>query len=636
VSSIPEQGLGPLFDGPSGVAVDAAGNMYVADGANHRIRKLTTAGVLTTLAGDGTPGFMDGPGATARFNSPADVAIDAAGNVYVTDGGNQRVRKITPAGVVSTLAGDGTTGFADGPGATARFNVPLGVAVDAAGNVYVGEEMNDRIRKITPAGVVSTLAGSGTRGFVDGPGAVAQFSSPEGVAVDRSGNVYVADENNHRIRKITPAGVVSTLAGDGTLAFANGTGAAARFASPQRVAVDAAGNVYVIDGALPRVRKVTPAGVVTTLAGDGTAGLSISGGPSATARFNDLRGLAVDAAGNVYVADAGNHRIRKIAPAGTVSTLAGLSKGHADGPVKVLPFNDPEGVAVDAAGNLYVADSGSQRIQKVSPGGVITTLAGDGTAGFADGPGTTARFSAPEAVAVDTAGNLYVADENNHRIRRITPAGDVSTLAGDGTAGFADGPGATARFNVPNGVAVDGAGNVYVGDTRNYRVRKITPTGVVSTVAGDGTAGMADGPGATARFNAPGRVGVDAAGNVYVGDGANHRIRKITPAGVVSTLAGDGTAGFVDGPGATARFNGPQSVAVDAAGNVYVADELNHRIRMITPAGIVSTLAGDGTAGFVNGPGSTARFVGPQGVAVDAAGNVFVTDDGNNVLRRIR
>jgi len=268
----------------------------------------------------------------------------------------------------------------------------------------------------------------------------------------------------------------------------------------------------------------------------------------------------------------------------------------------------------------------------------VTTLAGSGTIGFAGGFGVDAQFGFPGGVAVDGAGNMYVADTNNNQIRKITAAGEVTTLAGTGVAGFNNGPVAAAQFRNPGGVAVDGAGNVYVADTSNDRIRKITAAGEVSTLAGSGTFGFVDGFGVNARFGAPGGVAVDGAGNVYVADSGNNRIRKITAAGQVTTLAGDGTAGFADtAPSVAARFSFPGGVAVDGAGNVYVADTANHSIRKITATGQVTTLAGNGTtAGIVNGTGVNARFNNPYGVAVDGAGNVYVADASNRRIRKIR
>jgi len=316
---------------------------------------------------------------------------------------------------------------------------------------------------------------------------------------------------------------------------------------------------------------------VTTLAGDGTLG-SVDNATGTLATFGAPRGVAVDGAGNVYVADTSNNRIRKITAAGVVTTLAGSTIGSVDGTGIAARFAAPYGVAVDGAGNVYVADTFNNRIRKITPAGVVTTIAGS-TAGSVDGTGTAARFNFPLGVAVDGAGNVYVADAANHRIRKIDPAGVVTTLAGAGS-GSADGTGTSALFNNPSGVAVDGAGNVYVADNLNNRIRKITSTGAVTTLAGS-TVGLVDGTGTAARFDGPRGVAVDGAGNVYVADSDNHRIRKITAAGVVTTLAGS-TVGFVDGTGTAARFDDPGGLAVDGAGgNVYVADTDNHRIRHI-------------------------------------------------------
>ncbi|MDB5101712.1 MAG: hypothetical protein JWM80_6133, partial [Cyanobacteria bacterium RYN_339] len=336
--------------------------------------------------------------------------------------------------------------------------------------------------------------------------------------------------------------------------------------------------------------------------------------------------------------EGGSSALLQCAPfTNIVSTLAGTgTAGFADGAGATAQFNNPGGVAVDTAGNAYVADQDNHRVRKVTATGVVSTLAGSGTAGFADGAGATARFISPFGVAVDTGGNVYVADFDLHRIRKVTPAGLVSTLAGSGTQGYADGAGATARFSTPTGLAVDINGNVYVAEVGNNRIRKVTSAGVVSTLAGDGTIGFADGAGATAKFAFPIGVAVDLGGNVYVADSANHRIRKVTSAGVVSTVAGSGIAGFADGAGATARFSNPYGVAVDTGGNIYVADKGNHRIRKVTSAGVVSTLSGDGTNGFADGASATARFSFPSGVTVDACGKLFVADQSNQRIRQIQ
>ncbi|HWO23673.1 MAG TPA: hypothetical protein VNO30_33255 [Kofleriaceae bacterium] len=603
-------GAAAHFHGPCGIAVDSAGNVYVADNGNHIIRKITATGDVTTLAGTaGESGSTDGTGAAARFSSPVGVTVDGANNLYVADRGNNTIRKITAAGVVTTLAGAaGMAGSTNGTGAAARFNYPIGAAIDSAGNVYVAEAFNHTIRKITAAGVVTTLAGTaGMSGSTDGANAAARFFSPTYVAVDSAGNVYVADEYNHTIRKVTAAGVVTTLAGTaGESGNADGTGAAASFYFPSGVAVDSAGNVYVADYFNHTIRKITAAGVVTTLAG--TAGESGStDGTGTAARFSNPAGVAVDSAGNVYVSDIGNHIIRKITAAGIVTTLAGTTgmSGSTDGTGATARFDYPWGVAVDSAGNVYVSEVNRYTIRKVTGTGVVTTLAGT-------------AFCAPRGVAVDSAGNVYVTNGCNFTICKITPAGVVTTLAGTaGMRGSTDGTGAAARFDSLASAAVDIGGNIYVTEDYNFTIRKITPAGVVTTLAGTaGMQGSTDGTGAAARFNLPRGVAVDSAGNVYVADTNNHTIRKVTAIGIVTTLAGTaGTSGSTDGTGAAARFNRPTDVAVDSAGNIYVADQNNSTIRKITTAGITTTIAGMAAIrGIVLG--TTPRLASPIGLEI--------------------
>jgi streptogramin lyase len=309
-----------------------------------------------------------------------------------------------------------------------------------------------------------------------------------------------------------------------------------------------------------------PAPQVSTVAGSGNNAFADGQGTSAS--FSFPYGVAVDPNGNAYVGDSTNYRIRKITASGNVTTLAGSSWAFADGQGTAAKFKTPYGVAVDKNANVYVADFGNCRIRKITPNGNVTTLAGSGVAGNADGQGTAASFSYPIGVAVDTNGNVYVADYGNHRIRKITASGNVTTLAGSGTAGYANGQGTAASFNAPTGIAVDTNGNVYVGDQSNNRIRKITPSGNVSTLAGSGNYAFADGQGAVASFSSPAGVAVDASGNLYVADYGNNRIRKITPSGTVTTVG-------------EASFNAPAGVAVAANGNLYVADMYNHKIQKI-------------------------------------------------------
>jgi sugar lactone lactonase YvrE len=624
------------FTNPIGVATDSAGNVYVADVANSTIRKITPAGVASTFAGTaGVIGSTDATGAAASFNFPQAVATDGASNVYVADTANHSIRKITPAGVVSTLAGTaGVIGSTDATGPAASFNFPSGIATDGAGNVYVADASNHTIRKIVIAtGVVTTLAGTaGVSGFADATGLMASFNFPQGIATDSVGNIYVADTGNNTIRTITPAGGVSTLAGMvGSSGSFDATRILASFNGPLGIATDSMGNVYVADSNNNTIRKITSAGVVSTLAGTASASPGSTDATGTAARFNGPQGVATDSAGNVYVADTNNNTIRKITLAGVVSTFAGTAgvpPGSTNAAGAAARFEFPTGVATDSAGNVYVADTTNHTIRKITPLGVVTTFAGTaGVSGITDSTGGTPSFNSPQAVATDSAGNVYVADTGNHSIRMITPAGAVSTLAGTaGVPGSFNATGILARFNSPQGVATDSAGNVYVADTGNHTIRKIViATGVVTTLAGTaGTPGFADATGVLASFDHPSGIATDSTGNVFVADTYNNTIRKIT-AGVVTTFAGTaGLPGSANGSGATARFNFPQAIAIDSTNNIYVADTGNHTIRKITPAGAVSTVVGvAGQAGFAPGalPGLLAN---PQGVAVSGI-SLYIT-----------
>lgn len=631
VNSQDGAGAAAQFDAPYGVAADRGGNVYVADTLNNTVRKISPAGEVVTLAGSpGQGGYADGTGAAARFNEPFGVAVDDAGNVFVADASTNAIRKITPAGVVSTVAGGGAAGSNDGTGTAARLDEPRGVAIDVNGTLYVADYDNHLIRKITSAGVVTTLAGQAdVAGSADGVGTAATFRGPNGIAVDAAGVVYVADTGNRAIRRISASGAVTTLSGqglttprgvavdgrnrilvadlgahairtvaaDGTIATLAGTpgtpgttdatGTAARFHFPGGIAVSSDGTVYVADTDNDTIRAIASSGSVTTIAGQ--AGRSSSAdGQGAAARFEDPFSTAVDASGIVYVADSAAHVIRRITPDGVVTTYAGSPGAHgsADGTGAAARFYSPFGVAVDTAGNVYVADSFNRTVRKIAAGGIVTTLAGSAqSGGKTDGTGTAARFDQPFGIAVDANGNVYVSDSVANTIRKISPAGVVSTLAGlAGTPGSADGTGASARFAVPYAVAVDATGTMFVVDHGNHTIRKVTAEGVVTTLAGTaGSEGSADGTGAAARFRYPSGITVDRAGNVFVADTDNHLIRQITPSGEVTTVGGSGNPGSSDGVGTAARFFNPKGIAADAAGRIYVADRSNHTVRVGAP-----------------------------------------------------
>jgi sugar lactone lactonase YvrE len=638
--SFPVAGGSPLsasFKQPYGVAVDDSGNVYVADFGNNLIRKISSSGLVTTLAGSGNAGSSNGIGAAASFNSPIGLAVDRIGNVYVADYGNQMIRMISPSGMVTTLAGTGTKGSANGAGNTSTFNEPTGIAVDNSltinsGTIYIADQGNNMIRMIDTYGSVSTLAGTGARGSANGAANASTFNKPTGVAADNLGNVYVADGSNNMIRKINPSGVVSTLAGTGAVGSANGAGATASFTSPFGVTADASGNVYVADQGNNLIRVINSSGVVSTLAGSGALGAQNGMGSSAS--FDLPSAVAVDKSGNVYVADFDNNLIRVVNPSGIVGTLAGSGQAGSANPGTTASFSGPTGTAVDAQGNVYVVDQSNNVIRKIDPNGVVSTLAGNGNSSSIDGPDSVASFFLPFGIAIDQNGNLYVSELAN-KIRMISPSGMVSTLAGSGALGSANGAGSAASFSQPAGVAVDNMGNVYVADLGNNLIRKISASGVVSTLAGSGFAGFNNGSYPPPSFNSPIGVAVDDSGNVYVADAGNNMIRKISPSGNTSTFAGNGTAGSLDGAGNAAYFDNPTGIAVDNEGNVYVTDYSGNMIRQIAPNASVLTLAGNGIAGSANGRGAAATFNKPTGIAVDRHQIMYVADKGNNLIRMV-
>lgn len=307
----------------------------------------------------------------------------------------------------------------------------------------------------------------------------------------------------------------------------------------------------------------------------------------------------------------------------TVSTLAGdTARGFADGTGRAARFDAPYAVVIDANNDLLVTDLNNDRVRKITPAGVVTSAFG-----------SNAGLRQPTAITIDAASNIYIADTNTPRIHKITPSGVASILAG-GSVGFTDGQGASAKFEYPFDMTADAAGNIYVIDIFNQRLRKITPAGVVSTIAGDGAAGYQDGPALNAQFANPTGVAFDPAGNIYIADGLNYVIRKITPGGIVSTFAGNHTKGLADGPVANAQFGYASKIKFDPAGNMYITDAENNNVRRITPAGIVSTIAGS-MQGFADGVGANAKFFAPHGIALGADGTIYIVDAGNNCIRKL-
>jgi uncharacterized protein (TIGR03437 family) len=616
-----------------GVAADSLGNLYASDWSNHLVVKIAPSGILTVVAGNGIAGFSGdgGPGVNARLNYPEGLAIDRQNNLYIADSGNTRVRKLTPAGIITTVAGNGGFGYSgEGGPATSASLSAFGVWVDTADNLYIADRDNNRILRVTAGGIINSIAGNGTRGFSGdgGPATTAMFNAPIGVAVDAAGNIYVADTGNRRLRSITPGGTMATVAGDESY----GPGTVGAF-TPGRPAVDASGNV-VVPIALHTVYRLTPTGSLipsssfTLIAGGQGQSYSGDGGLATAASLNTPTAVALGATGQLYIADTGNGRVRRVDATGPIATIAGSGLRFAGdgGPATSAQLNQPEAVIVGPGGGLFIADAANSRVRLVAGDGTITTVAGTGLLRFTGdgGPATAASFNRVSDLAFDGAGNLYVLDFGNKKIRRIDTAGAISSILGEGPL--------SPCGAAPAGLAVDAAGNLFVADAVQHRICKRTPGGTVTFVGGAGVAGFSgDGGLATAAaLNGPGGIAVDAAGTLYVADTFNGRVRKISAAGVITTLgvgtrpkrvaigasgnvfftdgnsvrridptgtittlAGTGGYGFSGdgGPASSALLSDPYGLAVDTGGNLYIADRFNNRIRKVLAAAASFTAA---------------------------------------------
>jgi len=623
-------GRNAYFNMPLGIAIDSSNNIYVADTNNNLIRKINPAGVVSTLAGSGSSGSTNGSALSASFNQPIGITVDNSGNVYVADYGNNLIRKISN-GIVSTLAGSTTAGYADGSGTSAQFSSPHGITFDGSSNLYVADEYYGYIRKITLAGVVTTVAGSGHQGDVDGPNMSATFNQPLNVVT--SGNlIYVAEHSSYqscvRVVNLTTQ-TTSTLA--------------CGFPSEDGIALDSFGNVWVWGSST--ITKITASGTASTFATG--CGNGYRDGQLSNACFSWSGGLAFDSYGNLFMADGSNNVIRKVTMSSTgpfswtASTFAGTgSQGSTGGPASSATFNRPHGVAFDSKGNLFVADQYASIIRKITPSGIVSTLAGSGNYSFADGVGTSASFAHPSSIAIDSNDNLYVSDGDNKRIRKVTQSGVVTTVAGSGPSGPyisvapVDGPALSAVISGPGDLAFDSQGILYFTDGTS--IRKIASNGTVTTIAGGSTVGSADGVGSAASFNAASGLVFDSVrGYFYVVSWGDNLIRKVTPDGVVTTFAGTGSKGSQDGVGTAASFYEPSAITIDQGGNLYVTDEYNNMIRQITPSGLVTTISGTGAYSSVDGSLGVATFENPTGITVDSAGNLFIGGFNDNKIRKL-
>ena len=631
--------LSALLSEPRALKADAAGNLYFADRYNNRIREITPDGIITTIFGTGAPVATDpaaGPG-QAAIHEPTSIAFDQAGALYI--GHLAEIVKVSN-GTVTVVAGGGTS-TAEGVPATTALIVGhvFDMTFDSAGYLYFSDGNSPRIRKIGPDGIITTVAGalqSGTGGD-GGPATAAQLANPRGLAFDSAGALYISESG--RIRKVTPDGIIRTVPGTGTsLLGAN--------SFPYSLAFDPNGVLYFTDYGTNLIEKITPDGVVHPVAGP-QQGFAGDGGPALQASINYPESLAFDTAGNLIFTDSGNDRIRKLSPFGIISTVAGAVHFSGDnGPATLATSYSPVNPAVDSRGNIYFADYGNNRIRKIDPSGVITTVAGNGVAGYTgdNGPATSATLNSPNGVAIDAVGNLYIADYYNSAVRKVNPAGVITTFAGNFYAmAFGDGGLATAAglYRAAD-VAVDLAGNVFISDDSDNTIRKVTPDGKISTLVGkhNSTGGFSgdNGPASAAALNSPQGLATDAQGNLYIADTGNGRLRKVTPAGFITTIAGTGTPGMGGdgGPAALAQLPDPIGITLDSLGNIYITDDVANSVRRISTAGIIDLIAG-GTGGYSGdgGPALNAAFYSPIGIAVDPQNNLIVADTYNNVVRKL-
>jgi sugar lactone lactonase YvrE len=665
----------PAFHGiidPRGLSVRTVpgigSQLYIADGLNNRVRLVdSTTGKISTVGGIGIAGFSGdgGPAVQANLRFPTEVLADASGNIYVADTENNRVRRISTTGVITTVAGNGTSssGGDGGPATNASLWAPRGLALDAVGNLYITEFSGNRVRKVSPTGIISSVAGTGGwgSGGDGGPAINALLANPSGVAVNTQGNIYVADYNNSKIRRIDSQGTITTISGDGFQGYTGdgGPAGAARLKLPYRVAFDASGNLLVLDTGNNRVRRiqaiggvVSGAGTISTVAGNGSNGSTGDGGGAGGAALWYLNGLAIDNTNTLYLGVTTNsvpttdNRVRTVSASGTIQTYVG--GGNGDGGPAIEALIDPRAVETgDAAApaDLFIADGNNNRVRYVNGStGTITSIAGIGSPGFSGdgGPAVNAALRSPIGLTRDAQGNLWIADTLNNRVRRVGTNGVITTVAGNGSYAYGGDGGnpLNASLAYPYGVATDAGGTtLYVADFANNRIRKVA-SGVISTFAGTGGFGSSgDGGAATAaKLATPTDVALAPNGSLYIADYSNNAVRRVRSDGVIERVAGTGVGGYSGDGGAaiSAKLNQPVVIAFDATGNLYIGESQNKRVRRVdSVTGIITTIVGTGTGGIEGdgGPAIQANLYRPTGLAVSLTGGLYISQSDSSRLR---
>lgn len=653
---------------PSGVAVASDGSFYTADTYGQRVRKVSPTGQITTVAGDGYrhPAWEDGgysgdggPSTSSRLNWPFDVAVDRFDNVYIADSNNSRIRKIDADGVISTVAGNGVPIFAgDGlPATLASIAYPTGISVDDTGNLYIADWGNDRVRKVdATTGIITTLAGRGT-GLMKGgsglerilhegrPAAIASTWDVWDVDVDSQGNVFFVENGSERLMRIdAQTGNIETVAGGGSVYPGNNIpGTESQLRSPRSVSVAGDGSVFVTD--YFGVHRVDQDGVIMLVAGGGaTLG---DGGPSKDARLYEPFGL--DASnGDLYIADTRQHRVRKVDVNHRISTVAGTgnySYSGDGGQARSAAMLYPTEVASDSLGNVYVADTENHRIRKVDNSGTITTIAGSGSSGFSGDGGLAvdAQLRYPYGLTVSPDGTIFIADYGNTRVRKVDPSGVISTVAGTGQWNFSGdgGPATSATLKGPVSLAVLADGSLLVADYGNDRVRRVDPSGVINTVAGGGSS-LGDGGLATsALVRRPRTLAAAADGDVFILDTGNGRVRKVDLEGKISTVAGNGShcsGGYRNGDRATeVGFCAPEGIAVSPNGTLFISSTHDEQVLRVDEDGLIWVVVGKGQWDWCGdgGPARQACLGNAQGIAFSGSGELYIADTDNNRVRRV-
>lgn len=653
---------------PVKVAFDSAGNYYIAAASQNRVFKVNgSTGLLTVVAGNGLPGYsgdsVTGGAASAELNNPEGVAVDSAGNVYIADTYNQVIRKVDTTNTITTIVGN----QAACGGATAKLCYPQGLATDAGGNLYIADSSDCQVKKVVLAtNTVSIAAGNGTCGYAgDGSLATAaELNSPSAVAIDSSNDIFIADTSNCVIREIVSSAgnKIRTVAGDNALGCTyNGDGISPTSATlyyPNGVAVNSSGStVTIADTYNYRIRQFTfgTGSAIQTVAGSGTPGFCGDGAAANAACIYNAFGVALAGSGAFYIADDSNSRVRSFTVGGNINTVAGNGSTTIATPTNgVVPSGvtlyNPWGVYQDPSGNIFVGSQADEMVRElVQSAGVVNAFAGTGTAGFAGDGGlaTAALMNNPAGIARDSSGNIYIADQYNCVVRMVNTAGVISVFAGiEGTypsCGYSGdgGPATSAQLSYANSVYVDSKNNVFISDSNNQVVREVT-NGIITTIAGiPGQAGYGGdgGPATSAKLNYPSGIAKDGAGNLYIADQYNLRVREINAVtGVITTFAGNGGGGFSgDGIATQNSLYYPTGVWADVNGNVFIADQANERLRWVNAAGMMTTVAGSGAAGYTGdgGVAISSELYYPDTIWEDGSGNLLFSDEFNYRVRAI-